>query len=180
MRIFPLLIITIALLLFSCQNKPDTKTYLSRIDSLEIFLEESASVYESIDTAMIRNQLAVIEEQIEQLKTFDNIDIVKPVTSYRIIKSAYGDFLKASPAVKIELSYTRSQLTDLRYDVENNQLSEEIATMYFDQEQQSVRVIKLKMDYYSNLVKSNSANYLALNTELNKLTDSLELENEFK
>jgi len=180
MRLFPLLIITIALLLFSCQNKPDTKTYLSGIDSLEIFLEESASVYESIDTAMIRNQLAVIEEQIEQLKPFDNIDIAKPVTSYRIIKSAYGDFLKVSPAVKIELSYTRSQLADLRYDFENNQLSEEIASMYFDQEQQSVRVIKLKMDYYSSLVKSNSANYLALNTELNKLTDSLELENEFK
>ncbi len=180
MRLFPLLIITIALSLFSCQNKPDTKTYLSRIDSLEISLEESASVYESIDTAMIRNQLAVIEEQIEQLKPFDNIDIAKPVISYKIIKNAYEDFLKASPAVKIELSYTRSQLIDLRYDIENNQLGEEIASMYFDQEQQSVRVIKLKMNYYSNLVKSNSANYLALNTELNKLTDSLELENEFK
>jgi len=180
MRLFLLLIITIALSLFSCQNKPDTKTYLSRIDSLEIFLEESASVYESIDTAMIRNQLAVIEEQIELLKPFDNINIAKPVISYKIIKNAYEDFLKANPAVKIELSYTRLQLTDLRYDIENNQLGEEIASMYFDQEQQSVRVIKLKMDYYSSLVKSNSANYLALNTELNKLTDSLELENEFK
>jgi len=180
MRLFPLLIITIALSLFSCQNKPDTKTYLSRIDSLIINLEKSASNYDSIDTAMIRNQLAVIEEQIEQLKPFDNIDIVKPVISYKIIKSAYGDFLKASPAVKIELSYTRSQLADLRYDIESNQLGEEIASMYFDQEQQSVRVIKLKMDYYSSLVKSNEANYLALNKELNKLTDSLELENEFK
>ena len=100
--------------------------------------------------------------------------------TFKIVKSAYEDFLKASPAVKIELSYTRSQLADLRFDIENNQLSEEIASMYFDQEQQSVRVIKLKMDYYSSLVKSNSANYLALNTELSKLTDSLELENEFK
>ncbi len=180
MRLFPLLIITIALLLFSCQNKPDTKTYLSRIDSLIINLEKSASNYNSIDTAMIRSQLAITEEQIELLKPFDNIDIVKPVTSYRIIKNAFEDYLKASPALKIELSYTRSQLADLRYDIENNQLSEEIAFMYFDQEQQSVRVIKLKMDYYSNLVKSNSANYLTLNTELNKLTDSLELENEFK
>ena len=147
MRIYPLLVYTIAFLLFSCQNKPEKKTYLSRIDSFIINLEKSASNYDSIDTAMIRNQLAVTEEQIELLKPFDNIDIVKPVISYKIIKNAFENYLNTYPALKVELEYTLLQLADLRYDIENNQLSEEIASMYFDQEQQSVRVIKLKMDY---------------------------------
>ena len=178
MRYFGLLIYALSFLLFSCNNKPDVKTYLSKIDSLSLSLEESASAYKDIDTAEIRQYYVEIETQINELKDYNNIINTSPVISYNKTKNNFNDFLKTYPVLMHELKYTKAQLSDLKHDIENRNLNQDNLSLYMDQERQSVYVLKLKMDHYSQQLKLGMINYNRLNPEIKTLTDSLYRKNE--
>lgn len=180
MSYFRLLIYALILFLASCNTEPDAKTYLARIDSLAYSLEESALAFESIDTSEIQQYFSHAKRQVDQLKQYDNIINTKPVISYNKLKNNFGSFLNAYPGLKTETSYTQSQLADLKYDIANEKLNFSRVHLYFDQEKQSVNVLKLKMDHYSELIEMSIKNYPSLNTEIEILIDSLYQLNEIQ
>ena len=109
------------LFIYSCQNKPDVKYYSSKIDSLETSLEESAIAYEMIDVSNIEKELAIISEII------DNIHDEKAVVFYELAKNEFENYLKTRKSILKELNYTRSQIADLKYDIEKGLLNNEMA-----------------------------------------------------
>lgn len=180
MRFFSLLSYTLVFILFSCSYEPNTKIHLSKIDSLSISLEESAATYTKIDTAYIRQYYLKIEDQLNEVIGYDNIINTKAVISFNTIKNTLGGFLNLYPVLMTELNYSRIQLANLKYDVENKQIKQDVFNLYFDQEKQSVRVLKLKMDHNSRMIDISIQNYNALEPEIESLTDSLHQKNEYQ
>lgn len=156
MRFLLLMISPIVMLLFSCENKQYINTYSNRIDSLSTILEVNEARLKNIDTAEIHHQFQFINELLLKTDSLDNIlsgDSVKWVKS---IKKGFEEFLSVYPTLNNEMVYAQSQLKGFKHDLEKEYLSEEKTITYFDQEKQSVRVIQLKVDYYTELNKANN------------------------
>lgn len=173
MKTLLFVICAFSLFFYSCDHSKDTKQYLSRIDSLSLALEKSASDFETIDTASIHKKYQLIDEQLEMLyASYNNYDQAS-VSNYNNIRKTFSDVADAYPDIINELAYTRSQLSDLKYDIENGLLSQEKTQMYFSQEKRSVRVLKLKMDFYRKQLKSGFNQIEHIYPEMKNRIDSL-------
>lgn len=173
MRILLSLICMLPFLYCSCDGSGETKKYLSRIDSLSITLEKSASAFENVDTAIIHTNYQLIDHQLEILfDTYNNYDPTH-VYNYSVVRNIFFDFISNYPEVTNELAYTRSQLSDLKYDVEHNKLDREQVHLYFSQEKQSVNVLKLKMNFYLEQLETGMHHFDNIYPEMEKRIDSL-------
>lgn len=163
----------ISLLSFSCEQNRGTKAYLPRIDSLQTALEESASGFLEIDTAIIHKNSRQIDQQLALLFALNNKQDQSYVNSYNSIKKTFFDVTKAYPIVADELAYTRNQLSDLKDDVENRRLKQDNVRLYFNQEKQSVKVLKLKMDFYLERANAGLQQFYDIYPDIRKRLDSL-------
>lgn len=162
------MIVAIAFLLMSCQNKPDSSVFLSEIDSLSIVLEEGAEKYEQIDTAQLNQNLILISDQLEEMRSDGNNEKSKYLISCQIVETGFNQVIKTYSDIHFELAFSRSQLVNLKSDIEKNILNREIATMYVEQEKKSIHILKLKMDYYNNLYNSSLNNFKLIKTSISK------------
>ena len=173
MRRFQLLILMGVLFMISCSNNQYRLSYLSRIDSLRMSLEAGASSYEQIDTPAIEEQFNTMNKNLELIKADSNIARNKSVTIYNHVRKAYKTFLREKGSVSKELNYTRSQLDNLKKDVEKRRLDEEELSAFFEQEKKAVTAIKEAMDYYQKRMTAQMHIFDELNPIVEQLTDSL-------
>jgi len=173
MRIVLFVICTFTLSFYSCDRTGNSKQYLDRIDSLSLSLEKSAVGFETIDTASIHEKYHLIDSQLELLFTLNNNNDQADVNKYNNIRKTFFNVVNNYPAIIDELEYTRSQLSDLKYDIEHHNLDQENEEMYFSQEKQSVKVLKLKMDFYQEQLNSELIHFENIYPEIKKKLDSL-------
>jgi len=173
MRLLTYMICSGLLIFYSCDQTRETTVYVSRIDSLIVSLNESALGFETIDTSIVQQYYHRIENLIDSLNQRDNNYDHSAVNSFNDIRNSFSNFISAYPALVDELQYTRSQLADLKFDVEKNTLDFAQVNLYFEQEKQSVHVLKLKLDYYQKQINSSYNLYINTNPKFEKQLDSL-------
>ncbi len=161
------------LLLNSCINKEFYKSYDSKVDSLSSGLEEMAAKYESLDTILIKLQLDTIQMQLDSISKMPEITLYPLVVNYKYIGKDYKTFWRGHPLTTRELKYTRSQLIDLKHDIEKYQMDEEEIEMYFIQEKESVRKLKDRMDYNMVMINKNMRQFSEAQPNIVYLIDSI-------
>jgi hypothetical protein len=164
---------TFLIFFYSCDQTRETIVYVSRIDSLLVSLNESALGFESIDTAIVSQYFQQTENMLDSLNQKNNIHDHLAVNKYNNIRNSFGNFINTYLTLVNELNYTRSQLADLKFDAEKNNLSFARVSLYFEQEKQSVHVLKLKLDFYQKQINTASVLYINTITEIENLPDSL-------
>ena len=136
-------------------------------------LEAGASSYENLDTIEIKKQFNIIGDQLDILKTDSNIVSQQSVTRYNHVRKTYKGFLRENKTVLKELNYTRSQLYNLKHDIEKRKLDTEQAEAYINLEKLAVVAIKNAMDQYYARVVAQMEIYDKLYPEFERLTDSI-------
>ena len=165
MRFLLLIISPFVMLLFSCESRQYINNYANRIDSLSQSLEASASLYESIDTAEISKQLQLISEQYLLLTDQGTTNPSESVQRIKTIKKGFEEFLTTNPSLCTEVDYARSQLLQFKHDLQKEYLTEKNASIYFEQEKQSVHVVQLKIAYQIKLVNLTYKKYEVIKTD---------------
>ena len=160
-------------LLNSCINREFYKSYGSKVDSLSSNLEEMAAKYELLDTILIKSQLDTIQMQLDSISKIPEITLFPLVVNYKYIGKDYKTFWRGHPLTTRELKYTRSQLIDLKHDMEKYQLDEAEIEMYFIQEKESVRKLKDRMDYNMVMINKNMRQFSEAQPNIVYLIDSI-------
>jgi hypothetical protein len=172
-EIFYIVLTIITLGLTSCVNEQFYTAYENRLDSLNASLEASASSFEQIDTVVVFNQNRTIMTSLDSIRRMQ-VDIVDgTINDYNNIGRAYKTFFRMYPLVMSELQYSRQQLADLKHDVENRHLDEELTTNYYDQEMDAVALLKRKMDKLSEIAEKQGKQFERLNPKVERIIDSL-------
>lgn len=173
MRYLQLVIVSGFLILASCSNNQYTLSYLSQVNSLKMSLESAAESYEGIDTIEVRAQFNMIGDHLNTFKADSNIAGQQSVTVYNHVRKAYKSFLRENKNVLKELNYTRSQLTDLKNDIENGRIDEDEIEEYIGKEMQAVKAINTAMDQYYLHLEAQMKIYETLHPKFQRLADSL-------
>jgi hypothetical protein len=122
-RILGLILVVIAVSMFSCGNKENTEMVKS-VDSLYTALKVIEVKVLSMDVADYANRMAFSEEKLSYIQ--DNFkdtatkDQAIFISDIMAIKRSFTKLLKKREEVVDELLYSKGQLVDLKKDVENN------------------------------------------------------------
>lgn len=148
----------------SACNQQVKNERLARIDSLQRYLPAVQSVLNEIDSARLQVGLNQIQQRQDWI--FENVQDTFTkgpgmiISDYIRMEKYLGQSLMRFNEVKNELKYTRSQLNDLRTDVEEASLSEEEFNGYFNTEAEAVAELNdaagdLATKYESIITKFN-------------------------
>lgn len=154
------------MLLFSCENRQYINTYSSRIDSLAFVLDEYTLSFNNIDTMRINQELIRIRQILVFKEGPGNINSKDTVKLIKSVEKDFEEFLVVYTSLSNELVYAKSQLNSFKRDLINSFLSEKQTKLFFEQEKQSIQVLKLKIEYYGKLIELNIQKIEPLRTGL--------------
>lgn len=166
MRFKLLMISLFVMLLFSCENRQYINTYSSRIDSLAFVLDEYTLSFNNIDTMRINQELIRIRQILVFKEGPGNINSKDTVKLIKSVEKDFEEFLVVYTSLSNELVYAKSQLNSFKRDLINSFLSEKQTKLFFEQEKQSIQVLKLKIEYYGKLIELNIQKIEPLRTGL--------------
>ena len=167
--ILPLLIIFGFL---SCQTNTN-KERISKVDSVFHRMELVADVFLEIDTSKITNDYHTILRNIDKVNSLGTSNNQELLIQYGTLKKSFKEFVKKSPNTFKELEECRTQLNNLKQDIENNKITDNEFELYLKQEADASQNIRVQMSYYHERINSQIVLFEKLNPEIEILIDSL-------
>ena len=161
--------------LASCSTGQKMISYIDKIDSLSLALENETRMYENIDSNLIISYISKMDFQMDTLDSLTNISENQKIVAYTYLRKSMKMYLVENPQILEEIEFTKKQLTDLKYDAENKLIGEKEQQLYFEKENESVKALLEKMKMYHQKINSQIRNYELLNPTIDYLIDSLKL-----
>jgi len=164
--VFGLLII-----LTACTGSHDSEE-LQKIDSLSMVLDETELMFAEIEIDSLSKFYSVFQSNSDDIKTFYNKEDEEEwqtICRYSDLKKPFRNVVEYYDNIITELEYTRQQLDSLKFDLENNLLSEEQQSKYIADEEKAVGY--LHQTVYKNLATSKVVmkDFDSLNTLVEKV-----------
>lgn len=172
MKTGKLLIVTCMIIYSSCSSGKKIKEYVVKIDSLSLAFESKAKVYQSIDTILLLANLREMERQFDKLDTVA-INSLSALNAYSKVRQSYNLFLVENRVVLNEIEFSKKQVQDLKFDIQNNLVSNSEAQKYISQEMTAINDLSQKMGLYHKEIKQQMHNFELNYPIIEHLIDSL-------
>ena len=167
------MILACILFLNSCSSGRIIKEYTAKIDSLTFALESNSFEYFKIDTIQIIAKLHEMEQQTELLDSLNVNHSLPTLLEYNNMQQSFNFFLRENAEILDEVEFSKKQLFDLKFDVENKLIENNEAKLYFELELDAVADLQRKMDLYSQKIQMQFHNLELINPKIDNLIDSL-------
>ncbi|NUM50944.1 MAG: hypothetical protein HUU48_07490 [Flavobacteriales bacterium] len=167
----------ISTLLFSCQSGKYQKE-ISALDSLHNLLNIAEQQLASTDTAKVRTIKAEMQKNMdfitENYKDTFSMDMAMMLSDYAFPKKkVYRNFIGNYSKFLKDIEYTRSQLSNLKQDLENKSIPEDKVLTYFTTEQNAVLTICNTIDQNVNTIQTYFLRFDTLHPKVLHIVDSI-------
>jgi len=180
----PILMALVLLGCSGCIHVEYYQEYSLKVDSLSQELDKAAEHYLSLDTSMIRLQSDSLKRVLAATWPLQDslrdtiLDSLMQVGDR--LNDVYETFWLDHPLILHEIRYTRKQLDDLAYDLDNYELEKEAIGTFFDTEKESVIKLTNRMERNMTLIQLNIQRFSDHMPELRYYTDSLQANIEYE
>ncbi|MEI6821381.1 MAG: hypothetical protein WCL51_05570 [Bacteroidota bacterium] len=168
------------LLTTSCKHKDNTQYKLAQIDSLTLILDKTELMLTELNDDSIKAMmndthlmhdvlLSVSKTKLKTLEISDNNQLDS-------IDKQFKEYIEIHTKNLEEFKYSRKQLTDLKYDLEQHNVNEKKFDEYYQTENTSVNNLFNIVSSSLDKVKQNIEKYKLMNPTIKKLM----FENKFK
>lgn len=171
--IFNLSILSVLLLVCSCNPGQEYTPKIKELDSLQIELDKDLAVFKSVDTIKLRrclttysNNVKWMEDNIKDTLTADYLNTFK---KYKGIDEPITFLVQNYKGLISDVNLSKDQLSKLSLDMKNKVLEEERAFEYYTIEKnEAVQMISaLKVNH--QLAKESMDTFEKYNNEVEKL-----------
>jgi hypothetical protein len=151
MKKLPMYFLLFLLVTSAC--KPSyIKQGIKEIDSLSVRVFDAQSRLNEMDTAAIKMKYDLYMESIAKMKTIEDTSFSKEewhaMTQYGHVRKALRNFIQQMSTFREEISYSASQLENLKHDLEKKYISREEYENYIQKEREAVDVFLQRFDMY--------------------------------
>ncbi len=172
--------VIVLLLTTSCKHKDTTQYKLAQIDSLTLILDKTELMLTELnddsikammnDTHLMHDVLSSVgKAKLKALELSDNNQLDS-------IDKQFKEYVEIHSKTLEEFKYSRKQLTDLKYDLEQHIVNEKKFDEYYQTENTSVNNLFNIVSSSLDKVKQNIEKYKLINPEIKKIM----FENKFK
>jgi hypothetical protein len=168
MRLLLMYIPLLTLVLFSCNNVRNQQ-YISRIDSLDLQLENATAIYPEIDSTAfvkIRTNVAV---NCKTIDFKDDSNYSKLFIPYSQINKSLKHMLKMDFQIRREILKANEQIDNLLHDVNKNLINTKVLVEYIEEEEKAVNELINKMNFNNQLMIAETKKYDSLNPIIENL-----------
>jgi len=155
----------------SCHTDKFEKQY-KQIDSLVGVLDTAYNKLNELDTSVVQSYYETYTQNIKHIK--DNFDeknddeVWRVITRYGLIRKPLRDFKKHYINYSEEIEFSKSQLTNLKADIKNNILTEDLIEQYIKEEAEFVNYLNLSVGGLMEITNNYYQQYLELNPLVEK------------
>lgn len=117
-----------------CTNKPSTPSPAERLENLQQQVDNDIVAYQNFeanDFENLRTSFICIDSELGSIAP-------QEVQSYyeklNLAQAYLQQFLEVKTSLKNKLDYSKKQLTDLQYDLENAMINDSLFSVYFERE----------------------------------------------
>ncbi len=157
--------------LFSCGTR--NAQFVSQVEELEETIQKAQQSIVTIDTSKIGNALRISTGNLkfiqENFKDTMDKETAFLMSDYSASRKSLKRLLENYSDVIRELSYSQSQLANLKLDVENNVMEEQKFNDYYSSESKSVE----KLDEYAKNIVEWYASALRMYEEKNSAVEKI-------
>ena len=132
--------------LMACNNEPSMK----RINTLEKGVSKIEKKYQETETAFDKlvDDCAKFDEVLRQNNT--------PKPEMQLLRAYLQQYEDERVAMKEEIAYSKSQLSNLKDDFKNGLYEETLREEYLDSEEAALKNTEAKLDYFLDRFKQQS------------------------
>jgi hypothetical protein len=137
-------IVSILIILTSCSRNYHTDE-LQKIDSLKMVLDETELIFKEINIDSLRQLYIVFKKNTDQIKksySKEDDEGWNIICRYSDLKNPLRNSVEYYDNIQTELVYSHHQLDSLKYDLQNNTITSEIAKKYLNDEEKAVAALQ--------------------------------------
>lgn len=130
---------------------------MKQIDSLNLMLNDVDKKLAELDTASIRLKYDQYQQSLRQIQQFTDYNYTQEewaaMTQWGHIRKPIRNFLQQLPGFYEEVTYSKSQLENLKHDMSKKLIERNLVEEYLAKEKEAVEVFVQRFDlYYSNAI----------------------------
>jgi len=150
------------LVLFSCNNI-NNEYYISQIDSLNTQLNEAVIGYSNYDSIAITNIRKNVKNNCKKFSIQEDTVINKIFIHYSQIDKSMKRILKMDLQLKKEIEISRTQISNLLYDVNDNLVDTTFLKEYIKEEKRIVLILVNRINHNLEIIRAETNRYDSLN-----------------
>ena len=117
-----------------CTNKPSTPSPAERLENLQQQVDNDIVAYQNFEANDFENLRTSFIRIDSELGSIAPQEVQSYYEKLNLAQSYLQQFLEVKTSLKNKLDYSKKQLTDLQYDLENAMINDSLFSVYFERE----------------------------------------------
>lgn len=175
-KFIPTLIVVFIIALSACKNDQNEK-FIAKVDSLNMELKAIETKVLSMDTADFKKRIAYNDEKLAYIQNNFTDTASKDQAIFMsdiiAVKRSYNKMLKQREDVIKEIVFSKTQLFDLKRDLQNNLILPNSFKEYFVAESKAINNISNTVNGLVKWAESNTARHDQMKEKIEKFVAEL-------
>lgn len=117
-----------------CTNKPSTPSPTERLANLQQQVDNDIVAYQNFEANDFENLRTSFIRIDSELGSIAPQEVQSYYEKLNLAQAYLQQFLEVKTSLKNKLDYSKKQLTDLQYDLENAMINDSLFSVYFERE----------------------------------------------
>lgn len=117
-----------------CTNKPSTPSPAERLENLQQQVDNDIVAYQNFEANDFENLRTSFIRIDSELGSIAPQEVQSYYEKLNLAQAYLQQFLEVKTSLKNKLDYSKKQLTDLQYDLENAMINDSLFSVYFERE----------------------------------------------
>ena len=117
-----------------CTNKPSTPSPAERLENLQQQVDNDIVAYQKFEANDFENLRTSFIRIDSELGSIAPQEVQSYYEKLNLAQAYLQQFLEVKTSLKNKLDYSKKQLTDLQYDLENAMINDSLFSVYFERE----------------------------------------------
>lgn len=117
-----------------CTNKPSTPSPAERLENLQQQVDNDIVAYQNFEANDFENLRTSFIRIDSELGSVAPQEVQSYYEKLNLAQAYLQQFLEVKTSLKNKLDYSKKQLTDLQYDLENAMINDSLFSVYFERE----------------------------------------------
>ena len=117
-----------------CTNKPSTPSSTERLANLQQQVDNDIVAYQNFEANDFENLRTSFIRIDSELGSIAPQEVQSYYEKLNLAQAYLQQFLEVKTSLKNKLDYSKKQLTDLQYDLENAMINDSLFSVYFERE----------------------------------------------
>lgn len=117
-----------------CTNKPTTPSPAERLENLQQQVDNDIVAYQNFEANDFENLRTSFIRIDSELGSVAPQEVQSYYEKLNLAQAYLQQFLEVKTSLKNKLDYSKKQLTDLQYDLENAMINDSLFSVYFERE----------------------------------------------